>query len=450
MSQTTQASSEAEWVGRLLAYQASLTNCRSRRELQFAIVNEGVGLLGRHQAWLGEPGTLGRLQPSAVSGLADLDRNTPFSFWFSHLCQWALDEDLPVVVASPDRLSSELAREGSEWMPAHALGCRLLGPREEPLGILWLCRDEPFSTEEREVAAWIARQAGFALWGWRSERSRLARVVQRVWGRRLAWLTLAVVFVLGCIPVRLSVLAPGEVTPLQPTPVTAPTDGVVQRVWVAPSQPVKAGDLLVTFDDTVIRNRLQVARKTLDIARAESQRAASKAFADDQSKAELQILDARTREKAAEVAYLAELLERMRITAPVEGVAVFADASDWIGKPVQTGERIMLLSDPQAVELTLHVSADDAIPLAPGTKAQMYLNVSPLSSLAATVHQTSYEPLPTAEGNAAYVLKARLDDSRTPPRLGLKGTAKLFAEPVSLAYYLLRKPIAWLRRASGL
>ena len=80
----------------------------------------------------------------------------------------------------------------------------------------------------------------------------------------------------------------------------------------------------------------------------------------------------------------------------------------------------------------------------------MYLNVAPLSSIAATIHQTSYEPLPTAEGNAAYVLKATLDDARTPPRLGLKGTAKLIAEPVPLAYYLLRKPIAWLRRASGL
>ena len=93
--------------------------------------------------------------------------------------------------------------------------------------------------------------------------------------------------------------------------------------------------------------------------------------------------------------------------------------------------------------------ADDAIELDAGTAVRMFLNVSPLSSLAATVTQTSYEAAQTADGTLAYVLKARLDGS-TPPRIGLKGTAKLYAGFVPLSYYVLRKPLAWLRRASGL
>jgi hypothetical protein len=198
----------------------------------------------------------------------------------------------------------------------------------------------------------------------------------------------------------------------------------------------------------VTRNRLLVARKSLEIAQAELQRATGKAFADDQSKSELQILDARAKEKLAEVGYLSELLQRIRMTAPRDGIAIFADPLDWLGKPVQTGERIMLLSDPAAVELTLYVPADDAIQLDAGTAVRMFLNISPLSSFAATVTQTSYEAVQTAEGTVAYVLKAKLED-HAPPRIGLKGTAKLYAGYVPLGYYVLRKPLAWLRRAAG-
>ena len=79
----------------------------------------------------------------------------------------------------------------------------------------------------------------------------------------------------------------------------------------------------------------------------------------------------------------------------------------------------------------------------------MFLNVSPLGSIAARVTQTSYEAVPNGENTLAYVLKARIDE-HTLPRLGLKGTAKLYSHKVSLAYYLFRKPLAWLRRASGL
>ena len=36
------------------------------------------------------------------------------------------------------------------------------------------------------------------------------------------------------------------------------------------------------------------------------------------------------------------------------------------------------------------------------------------------------------------------------PRIGLRGTAKVYAEQVSLGYYLLRKPIAFVRRSLGI
>jgi len=51
----------------------------------------------------------------------------------------------------------------------------------------------------------------------------------------------------------------------------------------------------------------------------------------------------------------------------------------------------------------------------------------------------------------AYRLRARFvdDDGATPPRVGLKGTAKLYGETVPLAVYLFRRPLAAIRQHLG-
>jgi len=433
----------------LLGFQRALQRCRSPRELHFALVNEAFPLLHYDQAVLAEPGLAGSLALTAVSGLAEVDVNAPFAQWFARLAEWLATQPGKITAITPDQLPTNLAQSGADWIPAHALACKLTAPDGERAGLLWFARNRSCDPAELAMAEWLADGAGFALWGWRARKPAIATRLKQAFAGRRAWYAVIAVIILIVFPVRLSVLAPAEVTPLNPTPITAPADGVVQRVWVEPNQRVKTGALLVTLDDTVTRNRLLVAKKSLEIARAELQRATSKSFSDDQSKSELQILDARMREKSAEVTYLTELLERIRMTAPREGIAIFADPLDWLGKPVQTGERIMLLSDPASVELTLYVPADDAIQLDSGTAVRMFLNVSPLSSLEATVTQTSYEAVQTADGTLAYVLKARLDE-HTPPRIGLKGTAKLYAGYVPLGYYVMRKPVAWLRRAAGL
>ena len=136
--------------------------------------------------------------------------------------------------------------------------------------------------------------------------------------------------------------------------------------------------------------------------------------------------------------------------APADGIALFADAEDWRGKPVQIGERIMTVADPADVALTIYVSPDDAIALDQGALVKIYLNISPLASFDAKVIQASYETGMSPEGHPAYIVKASFTPGEAPPRLGLRGTAKIFAERVPLIYYLLRKPLRTLRHAVGI
>ena len=161
-------------------------------------------------------------------------------------------------------LPEALVADGSEWAPAHLMHCPLRGPGAIALGGLLFFRAEPFSDAERAVAEWIAGSTGFALWAWRGERSSIKRWLKS----RKTWRQLAVAATLvalaAYIPVRLSVLAPAEITAARPIAVTSPIEGAVREIVVKPNQIVKADELLVVLDDTGFRNRLELASRALD------------------------------------------------------------------------------------------------------------------------------------------------------------------------------------------
>ena len=441
----------------LLAFEGRLRTARSPEELEFLLVNEPFALLPYDQAFLWRPDVIGRPALAAASGLAEVDANAPFALWFARAAEHVqhIDAQGPVRLLADADFPATLD-DGAEWIPHHLLVVLLKSPTGQPLGGLWFARHTPFAEGDAALAGWLGQQGEFALWAWRREqlamRGRLAALAPRRWHALPAWAKLGVLVLLVAVlaaPVRLSVLAPAEVTPATPMPVTAPVDGVVAGVLVAPNQLVKTGTPLVDIDDTATRNRLLVAQKTLDVARADLARAAGKAFADDASKSDLQLLDARVRERSAEVAYLTVLLARLKLPAPVDGIALFADAEEWRGRPVQVGERIMTVADPGQVRLTIYVAPDDALALDPGAEVRMFLNISPLGSYDAQVMQASYETGTSPEGHPAYIVKAAFAANQATPRLGLKGTAKIYAEQVPLAYYLLRKPLRTLRQALG-
>jgi len=250
--------------------------------------------------------------------------------------------------------------------------------------------------------------------------------------------------------VRQSALAPAEVVPRDPVLAAAPLDGVVADVFVAPNQAVAAGDPLFAFDDTELRNRHAVAERTLAVARAEYRQAAQAAFSDPRDSARLAVLRAQVDMREAELAFAAERLARVEVAAPAAGVAVFSDPNDWIGRPVATGERIMLIADPARAELRIFLPVGDAIALDPGAPVELFLDVAPLNPVPAVLTHAGYEAEVTPAGVLAYRVAARFAEDAEVPRIGLQGTAKIYGETVPLGLYLFRRPIAAARQALGL
>lgn len=411
----------------------------STEQLAFAMVNDGQALFNfRHAALL----VAGKVQ--ALTGISVVEPNAPFVAFVERaagrlLGQGALDETCSVDAALLDEQSrgdwQALSAPQACWVP---LKDRL----GEVFGGLWLAREQPFNEAELTLLAQLGDTYAHA---W------LALQPRKPW--RLRWpkkklLAIAAgLCLLLLIPVRQSVLAPAEVVPLGGRVVAAPLDGVIAEFLVKPNQRVAAGDLLVRFDATSLKAQADVAERALGVAEAELKANAQRAFADAESSSRIDLLAARVEQKRAERDYARELLARSEVRAERAGIAVFADAERWTGKPVQTGERLMQIADPAQAELRIELPVGDAIALQPGAEVALFLDSDPLNRHAARLERAAYEAQGTAAGQLAYRLDAAFLDA--PPRIGLRGTAKLFGDRAPLAYYLLRRPLAALRQSLG-
>ncbi len=448
---TDTARRQLDGLSTILNLERRARRAETREELGFIIVNETHNLIPYRQSVFWEK-TNGRARVRALSGVSQVERDAPFVRWLKRLMPW-LDHDS----TSPDpRLidGDELADAGmkgwDEWFPRYGLWVPLTHPTGRRLGALLLARDDPWEEHEQKLIAHLAESYAYA---WNAVGGRRG-LSERLAGIYRGWkLPAALVVAAGLsfvFPVRLSVLAPAEVVPDDPWVVRAPIDGVVETMHVRPNQNVKEGQALLSLDPTRLRNRLGVARRKLAVAEAEYRQVAQKAIFDQDSKARLVVLEGKRKIQSAEVGYLEELLSRLEVRAKRAGIAIYGEPSEWIGRPVQTGERILTIADPAQVRLEVSVSIEDMITLEPGAEIHFYLAATPETPLPAVVERAAYEARPTPSGALAYRLVARLSETATLPRIGMKGTAKVYGKEVPLAYFLLRRPYSAVRRWLGI
>jgi hypothetical protein len=422
----------------------------SAQELAFIAVNETHSLLPYRQAALWRRDRHGGGRVVALSGVPVVERNAPLTLWLERVFA-GLDDKAPTPAARPvaaGDLPSGLGQDWTEWLPANAVLVPLVSSARGALGAILFARDQPWSEGERYLLQETADGYAHAWAGLQGRRrSLLGRLIKR---RTLLYAAIAAAAVgFLSLSITLSALAPAEVTPFEPTVVRAPLDGVVDRFLVQPNEVVKEGQLLLQLDPRAIENKLEVAMKALAVAEAEYRQAAQQAVFDDKSRAQLAILRGRTDQRRADMVYAKSLLERIQVTAARGGIALFDNPNDWIGRPVSIGERLVEIADPAQAELEIWLPVADAISLEPGARVDFFLNVAPDAPLAATIRQASYQATMSPGGVLAYRLKATLLDKERPPRIGLRGTAKVHGDPVTLFYYLIRRPLAAARQLVG-
>jgi len=435
----------------LLQLEGMVRAARTQQELQFFFVNETRRLVPYQQAILLSPPTPSSqsYEVRAASSVPVMDRSVPLMQWTERLIR-----ELRKASTGPDirHITEEECPEGfrpdwNEFTPGYGLWCPLKHPGGQLIGGLWLTRDQPWADHEVTV---LQRLGDAYAYAWRAVGPSNSRRWRWGLSRTMTWILAVATLGALVIPVPMSTLAPAKIVAKDPRIVSAPIDGVIAEIVVLPNTVVSEGQVLLKYEDTTFRNEYEVSERNLDVAMAHYRRAAQGSFGDAEQRADVSLLKAEVELRETERNYAHERLMKVEVKAEQAGLLLYTDKSDWIGKPVVVGQRIMELANPQQLEVRIDLPVEDAIVLREGATVKLFLNANPFSSVPATVSHASYHAEVLSNNKLTYRVTAQLEQRAAEFRIGWQGSAKIYGEQVMLFTYLFRRPISAIRPWIGL
>lgn len=331
------------------------------------------------------------------------------------------------------------------WLPIETRGKLRLG--------LWIeadYTDPQTQTHAKEQLSFLYSTLipGFATAWAKFDSSHLAKRFAKNRKAKFYALLTALILLFGVrMPMR--VAAPCEVVAEKPFLVTAPLDGIIDHVAVHPGQTVDKGELLFEYDRKVPDEELRTAEKQLEVSKAELNRAMTLGLSDPKSLAEVQVLKLKAEKDEIAFQLAKEQQQKLDVEAEVPGIVVMDDPDEWRGKPVKVGEKVLSLSNPLNTKIRIWIPESDNVAIHPETPLQITLNVNPDRSYEARLIYISPESQIGQGEVPAFLAEA---EWQTPPdvKLGLRGTAVLYGDNVSLFYFLIRKPLSTFRRFTGI
>jgi hypothetical protein len=431
----------------LIELESEARACKTIGELGYAIVNSTRKLLTFDQAFLLELNPITqKFKIVVASSTQSVDRHGTLAraleaFVNDPAHRAALLLDKPQRTKLPDDEASTAAFPFALWVP--------LKNRSATTHVMLALKNQDWDPAFEALVQPLAGAYGHALAALQPKTVASRESVRRFVTKKAAGFAAAIAAVMmALIPVPLTALAPAEIVAASPELITAPMDGVIEDILVAAGAPVDRNTPLVRFADTKARNELELAAKAKSVAEAKYFRVLQSAVSTQKDMQELSVAKAELAMAEADLSYAREIQSRVVLKANKPGLAIYSTKSDWIGKPVATGERIMDIADPTKTEVRVDVPVSDAIALKQGGEVSLFLDGDPLHAVAATIERVSYRPSMTPDKQMVFKIAAKFNKPEA-HRIGLRGTARLSGETVSLGFYLFRRPMAYLRQKIG-
>lgn len=383
-----------------------------------------------------------------ISGESVVNKMAPRVKEWQGLVEGMEDKKVPGNL-SAERFSEETQALWEQRQPLAVYWIPIFYQKEQVLG-LWLEREESanFSLPTQDFVVLIqdlVAPAYGAAWG----RLGLRSTFRGWWKRRqgLAALLVFSLFLIACLPVSLRVAAPCEIVATHPYVVRTPLQGVIKELLVAPGENVLKGQELYHYDREPIEKALKKAEQDLRVRETELERLAVLSLSDERSQRELEIQTLRRDKVQVDLELAQYEASLLTAKAPIEGVVLLQQADEWRGRPVDVGEKVLVISHPQRTKLKLWIPEKDNVDFRVDKPIQVFLNISPTETYQATIQWVANESsvsdqgVPCFEASAHWLGAAEEEEIK----LGLHGVAILYGDSVPLIYYLLRKPLGALR-----
>ena len=445
-------------VNTLAALNTLLTQaveCRSESSLIFHILNHTVSytqydrailLKGSSRRILGVSGTSHHAKHSE---LADCLRQLSTELTDPGKLQ-ILDQDSFKTV--PDFWKKYTARsEGTSllWLPFTSPGTEPADSKDAE-AILILERWNNKQWRPSDIKILTPLQKGYS-GVWKLQHQNSAPSFKKR-GRRILciFFLLAAIFFLQSYKIAERIVAPCEIVPEDPVAVTTAIDGVIEDIPVHPGERITAGTTLVILNQDIFREELTAARQQVKITRSELERTQAQAVNNLEARSRLLTLKNQLQMDQTRLRIADYKIEKSVITASKAGVIMMNDPHEWEGKPVITGERIMLLITPSKNKIKIYLPLADKIDFPDNAQVRIILNTDSAAARPAHLSYLSSHATVSPAGVPAFLAEAKFDHTVTDINMGIQGTAIIYGHKVSLGYWLIRRPLAALRNFTGI
>ncbi|MFM2112241.1 MAG: hypothetical protein RLZZ271_901 [Pseudomonadota bacterium] len=221
--------------------------------------------------------------------------------------------------------------------------------------------------------------------------------------------------------------------------VVAPFDGYVASANMRAGQMVKSGDLMALLDDRDLK--LEASKWSSQQNQYASQMSDAVA---QRNLAQMQIAYAQTRQAAAQRELSETMLSRSRVEAPLDGVIVSGDLSQYLGGAVKKGQALFEIAPLDSYRIVLLVEEGDIAWIRPGHKGVAMLAALAGEEIPFTVTLVT-SVAQVSEGKNRFRIEAKPDAQIPSLRPGMEGVGKVSIEDARLVWIWTRKMSDWLR-----
>ena len=302
------------------------TAATTTEEIQFIIVNELHNLVKYRQSILLPL----RGNNLVFSGISQPDKTSPFYIWVNENITKLIENTPEATFITQSDIKGEASSEWSSWLPEYGILMPITNATGELMGTLFLARDEEWDDSDIELMKVVLEASGHALNAMVPKKRNNRAILQKL--RSYKGIGIILLLIILCLPVRLTVLGPAEIVPIDPATIRAPFDGVIDKIFVKPNQIIKVEEKLFKMDTSAYQNDLEVAEKIWSSLRAEYSQISRLALKDPRSKRRLTNVTSKICEQEIK-AYLKSLIDRTTCLS-ITGSVILNDPTNWEECPV--------------------------------------------------------------------------------------------------------------------
>lgn len=393
----------------------------------------------------------------ALSHSASFVKNTDLVRAIEEAMDEAADQQATLVMPEPEDNPERVIVCHQALMSGHDMKAVCTVPLtegREVIGALLLERNEPFERETIQLCEHAGALLGPTLdvkrredrWITSKAWESATNLVKDLVGPRHAALKLGAIvfgvllvfftFASGTYRVTSKAVIEGRIQ----RAVSAPVAGYLSETGIRAGDVVKEGQVIAALDMTDLRlERLKWTSQLTKQKREYSEAMARK----ERSRA--RILGAQIEQADAQLALIALQLDRMRITAPFDGLIVSGDLSQALGAPVERGDVLFEIAPLNDYRINLKVDERDIGDLIDGQIGTLVLSASPDQRFEFAV--TRITPVSTAEdGRNYFLVEGELDSTQLENfRPGMEGIGKVEIGERRLVWIWTRKAVLWIK-----